>query len=342
MRLIEADLGEVRSVAVSPDDRLVAASGTNGWCAVFDWASGETVRRYPLNAACDQLTFGPNHALICVQHGALRIDHVDGSSSGPDLVGQCVAAAIAPDGKTLVATQAGRSGNAELKRWSLPARQPRTGFNFWSPFRKLAFSPDGQFLAGIWSEGFELRFAVTGGLDYRHRFPDRRRFLTPGFVSFTRDSGTCAFGWENEFHVLDISTGTSKPVHYVETNSRSKNLKTRKMIGGKEVVDHVSIAEIATPFHDAAFTGSGRHFATIEQPGRWKRWDAYTGAWEVVFDPGANRNGRLKLWNPETWDVVREYDWDCGLLTCLAFTADGSAGVCGTADGRLVQFDVDE
>jgi hypothetical protein len=40
--------------------------------------------------------------------------------------------------------------------------------------------------------------------------------------------------------------------------------------------------------------------------------------------------------------VVREYDWGCGPLTCLAFTADGLAGVCGTADGRLVQFDVDE
>ncbi|VTR91352.1 wd-40 repeat protein : Putative WD-40 repeat protein OS=Streptomyces bingchenggensis (strain BCW-1) GN=SBI_05196 PE=4 SV=1 [Gemmata massiliana] len=336
MRLIEADLGEVRSVVVSPDARLVAASGTNGWCAVFDWASGETVRRYPLNAACDQLAFGPNHAMIYVQHGVLRIDHIGGSSSGPDLVGQCVTAAIAPDGKTLVATQAGTSGSADLKRWSLPARQPLAGFNFWSPFRKLAFSPDGQFLAGIWSEGFELRFAVTGGLDYRHRISNRRWFATPGFVSFTRDSGTCAFGWENEFHILDISTGTSKALHRVDAGDHAGPIPARR----RQTV--VAAAGLAAPFHDAAFTGSGHYLATVEQPGRWKRWGTYANVWEMVFGPGANRNGRLKLRNPQTWDVVREYDWDCGPLTCLAFTTDGSAGVCGTADGRLVQFDVDE
>ena len=110
-----------------------------------------------------------------------------------------------------------------------------------------------------------------------------------GFVGFTRDSGTCAFGWDGEVRVLDIATGTSKEVRRVDA-----------------------------PFRDAAFTGSGRHLATVEG------------------------TGRLKLWDVKAWQVAREYDWECGPLTCLAFTADGTAGVCGTADGRLVQFDVDE
>ena len=109
------------------------------------------------------------------------------------------------------------------------------------------------------------------------------------FVSFTCDSGTCAFGWQDEFHVLDISTGTYRYLRRVEAE-----------------------------FRDAAFTGSGHLFGTVDE------------------------DGRLKLWDVKAWQVMREYDWQCGALTSLTFTADGSAGVCGTADGRLVQFDVDE
>ena len=338
MRLIDADLREVRSVAVSPDGRFVAASGTNGWYAVFDWASGDTERRFPLGVACEQLAFGPNDEVIYVQHDTLRVDRMGVNVPAPDLVGRCVAAAIAPDGKTLVATQAGTREKVELKRWSLPARQPLTGFTYWSPFRKLAFSPDGHFLAGIWPEGFELRYATSGGFDYRHRLPDRRDFTMPGFVAFTRHSGTCVFGWESEFHVLDISTGTSKPIHRIDAGSRPVTTKTVKL--GR--IHEERTVELAAPFHDAAFTGSGRHFATVEQPGRWKRWDAFVGGWRTSLDQGAEQNGRLKLWDLETWKVTHEYDWGCGALTCLAFTADGSAGVCGTADGRLVQFDVDE
>jgi WD40 repeat protein len=75
---------------------------------------------------------------------------------------------------------------------------------------------------------------------------------------------------------------------------------------------------VKASFRDGAFAGSGRHLATIDD------------------------GGVLKLWDARTWQVARAYDWRCGPLTCLAFTADGTAGVCGTADGRLVQFDVDE
>ena len=205
--------------------------------------------------------------------------------------------AVSPDGRALVASEgsSGSSTHAALARWALPGFQSLSGFEHWSPLDRLAFSPNGQFLAGIWSgyvgswsAVFELRFAVSGGLDRRYQ-PFGWAFPSRGFVSFTRDSSTCAFGWEDEFHVLDISTGTSRYLRRVEAQ-----------------------------FRDAAFTGSGQHFATVGD------------------------GGVLKLWDVKTWQVMREYDWQCGPLTSLAFTADGSAGVCGTADGRLVQFDVDE
>lgn len=301
MRIIDVETGEVRAVAVSPGGRFVAASCVGNMYAVFDWGSGATLRRFPLGATCDQLAFGPGDVVWCAPFGELRCD---GLGAAPHVLPQrgpfAGGVAVSPDGKVLVAASAGVANHAALARWSLPGFQSLSGFDFWSSFRRLAFSPNGEFLAGIWSGGrrsrydvavaeFELRFAHSGGLDYRHRHHFARELPAPGFVSFTRDSSLCAFGWQNEFHVLDLSTGTSRYARRLEAS-----------------------------FRDAAFTGSGRHLATVGD------------------------DGRLKLWDVRTWEPAREYDWGCGALTCLAFTADGSAGVCGTADGRLVQFDVDE
>lgn len=301
MRVIALGSGEVRTVAVSPDGRFVAASCWDGWSAVFDWASGEAVLRLPLGVSCDQFAFGPGNVLWYVQHDTLRFDRLEDTPLPPWAPGSFAGGvAVSPDGKTLAATRKGPANQVQLALWSMPALRPQRGFDYWSPFRRLAFSPNGHFLGGIYpglrdewprdeSAAFELRFAASGGLDYRHRFPGQDTFDSVGFISFTRDSTLCAFGWEEEFHVRDISTGTSRDVCRVEA-----------------------------AFRDAAFTGSGQHFATV------------TGT------------GTLKMWDPKTWRVWREYDWRCGPLTCLAFTADGSAGICGTEDGRLVQFDVDE
>jgi WD40 repeat protein len=301
MRIIDLEARPVRTVAVSPDGRFVAAS-SGGWYAVYDWASGEMVHRLSLGTACDQIAFSPGDVAWYVQYEALRFDRLEDTPLPPRVTDSFAGGvAVSPDGKTLVATRSGYANKVKLACWSLPAMRRQAGFDYWSPFRKLAFSPNGQFLAGIWPGGtpphpfhpatFELRYAVSGGADYRYSPMGSRKSDSPGFISFTRDSSLCAFGWEGEFRVLDISTGT--------TSSHQPR-------------------RVEAEFRDAAFTGSGQHFATV----------------------GAD--GRLKLWDTKSWEVVREYDWGCGPLTCLAFTADGSAGVCGTADGWLVQFDVDE
>ena len=45
--------------------------------------------------------------------------------------------------------------------------------------------------------------------------------------------------------------------------------------------------------------------------------------------------------NPQEWQVATAYDWQAGPLTCVAFTADGLAGVCGTTGGQLILFDLE-
>lgn len=291
MHVIETDLGEVRALGVSPHGRIVAAAGGRMFRA-FSWTTGEPLIGMRGLGPSEQVAFGPSGAWVArVAFGQLWIESPDGATQlqHNSLARYTGGVAASPDGKVLVATSV-RVGaeQAQLDRFALPGLKPISGFAFWSPFRRLAFSPNGEFLAGVWDKGFELRFANSGGLDYRHRMPKRHEFNGPGFVSFSRDSHTCAFGWSGEFHLLDVSTGTSKPGPRVEA-----------------------------AYRDAAFCPGTSLFATVGD------------------------DGRLKFWDPATWQVAREYDWQCGPLTCLAFTPDGSAGVCGTADGRLVQFDID-
>jgi WD40 repeat protein len=301
MRLIDLDAGEVRTVAVSPDGRYLAASGVSGWMSVFDWATGEPIRRLRLGVVCDQFAFGPEGWLAYVHNATLLIDRLDPNVPPSEMGGGFAGGvAVAPDGRALVAARAGPPRESKIDKWGLPGLRRQLGFDYCSPYRRMVFSSNGTYLGGIWpgllrrnrSEPahFDIRYGPSGGLD--KRFPptgERGAFNAGGFVSFSHDSGTCVFGWENEFHVLDTSTGTARYVRRVEALYRA-----------------------------AAFTGSGRLFATVEE------------------------TGYLKFWDPTSWTVVREYDWGCGPLTSLAFTADGSAGVCGTAGGQLVQFDVDE
>lgn len=301
MRLIDlgGSDGEVRTAAVSPDGRFLAASSASGWMSVFEWATGEPIRRLPLGAVCDQFAFTPDGQLVYVHHTTLRLDPLAADAKPTELGGNFAGGVtVSADGKTLLASRAGPANGAKLDKWTLPGLKRQLGFDGLSPFRKLALSPNGTFLAGIWSgiarrrpepARFELLYAASGGIDRRYPPLGGEARSAAGFVSFSHDSGTCAFGWEDEFHVHDISTGTSRE--------------------GRT---------IRAAFRDAAFTGSGRLFATAEE------------------------SGVLKMWDPRSWQVVREYDWGCGPLTCLAFTADGAAGVCGTASSQLVLFDVDE
>ncbi|MBM3982534.1 MAG: hypothetical protein FJ304_20135 [Planctomycetes bacterium] len=301
MRILEAFDAPVRTVAVSPDGRFVAASADRAFGA-FDWHTGEPVFRLTAPAPVVQFAFDlAGRWLACGSVGLpLALIELEPFQARTSLLAEHAGGVAAfPDGKKLIATQTTSAERTRLAVWELPGLRARSGFDDWPTFARLAVSRNGEFVAGIGPgvtrrlrpvpATFEVRFAASGGKDYHFPPLNGPTYGVPGFISFARDSGTCAFGWAGEFHVLDLSTGTTRYVRRVEASYRG-----------------------------AAFTGSGQLFATAED------------------------TGRVKLWDARAWQVVREYDWQCGPLTDVAFTADGAAGVCATAAGQLVQFDVDE
>lgn len=323
MRVIEAFDGPVQAVAVSPDGRfLAAAAGTQ--LGVWHWVSGTEacwLSGRGGSGGYGQLTFTPDGDWLLFRSGRRleRLSPATGTQvalrSGPCSGG----VAVAPDGKELVATQAGYPQEVQLQRWLLPEWREVDGITFWSPFIRIAFSPDGEHIAGISHTSFELRFAHSFGLNrrevppekisapewerlHRHRWQQREPHpwqeddeppepsAGVAFLTFSRDSEAVVFGWETEFRVMETRAGNV--------------LKRVVPPGGL--------------FHDAAFVGSGRQLVTVDG------------------------TRVMSMWSAESWEVLRGYDWAAGGLTCVAVTADGLAGVCGTDTGRLVVFDVDE
>jgi WD40 repeat protein len=294
MRLIQAFERPIRSLALSPDGQSLAAA-TEYELALFSFHTGERKAGRLSIQNGGQLAFsaqGEGVVYANLQLGMLWIAPKITHSIGVDVkqLSQrhfAGGVAISPDGKTLVASCTGRQRQSKLARWSAPGWQPITGFDFWSPFQRLAFSPNGEFLAGINREMFELRITVTGGLNGRQlpRDPTRTAFLT-----FPAHGETVAFGWSGELYIMETRAG---------------NVLKR-------------FAPRNEPFVDAAYTGNGRHLATLDG------------------------TAVMRVWSMDSWNVFCEYDWGAGGLTCIAVAADGLTGVCGTNSGSLIAFDVDE
>lgn len=296
MRVIQAINNEpIRAIAIARDGRFVAAS-SHLQLTVLDLGTGND----PITGNCLQpprqlgFTRDGNWVFLASELGIyafstseLRsIEIHTGQFSG--------AIAVSPDGRLLAATTAGVDRNSNLYQWDISPLRQKDPIEFWSPFERIAFSPNGEHIAGIHQDLFELRFGNTFGLNQRKLRCTSTRWnmvesTEPAFLTFSPHSRTVVYGWGGEFWVMETQTG--QILKRVEAPDR--------------------------PFRDAVFLGSGQLLATV------------------------NGLSVVRFWSTESWEVIREYEWGAGGITCLAATYDGLTCACGTDAGGVVIFDVD-
>jgi WD40 repeat protein len=257
MRLIEVSNEPVVAVAVSADGRLLAASSGTA-VVMFEWGSGDAIlerRRWDF----DQLAFSPDGEWLAAS-GAGRLvlwhtgTHREVQPPVPPQAKLSSGFGFAPDGKHLFACRLPRWwADEKLERWSMPDLRPVSGFDGFPPFPRLAVSPDGQYIGGVSPEMYELRIAVTGGVNKRllmHGHTDS------AFTAFSPDSARAVAGWDNELHVFET-------------------------LGGRSV--HQLVSKDG-PFRDVAYTGSGRHLVTVDESGAAKLWNPATWAVERTYN----------------------------------------------------------
>src|ERR1051325_6922422 len=110
MRVIEAFPIPIRSVAVSPDGRFLAAAGLFE-IGLFDWITGTRLIQIAPPGDARQLAFTAdgNWLVFATVRGLFRM--ATGDTSGPLALSQAPfsgGVAVAPDGRVLAATRADR------------------------------------------------------------------------------------------------------------------------------------------------------------------------------------------------------------------------------------------
>jgi WD40 repeat protein len=204
----------IRSLAFSPDSRILATGGEYGAVLLWDVATGKELRRSDARKeGVGSLTFSPDGKTLAVWryfNGGLRLLAVDTlaeqkSLPAPDRYFTCLA--FSPDGKRLVG-----AGQTVLCAWDIAAQK----LLYRVPYRTgsqsvhcLAFSPDGKTLASSAGSTIRLWDVATG----------KQRGDRPGHegevshLAVSPDGKVLASVATMQETVIRLWTTTGKPLH---------------------------------------------------------------------------------------------------------------------------------
>ena len=228
-----SESGQIQAVAVSPDGRTIASgSVSNGRFHLWRWQEEAAPGFEQATNNLYSTAFSPHGDVIVTGHsqGMIYLWTLEGEQMGsieahpPEAgeVSHVVAVAIAPDGVTLASRSIGANG--DIKIWDMTSGQQELHISSLEVggVNSLAFSPDGELLAGYYAGGgFWSRDLPDTVRVWSSQSGERvAEFLVevtrPHGVAFSPDGRFLAIaGLSNHIELWDIHT--QEQVHRFET-----------------------------------------------------------------------------------------------------------------------------
>ncbi|VTR96683.1 (myosin heavy-chain) kinase : Uncultured bacterium genome assembly Metasoil_fosmids_resub OS=uncultured bacterium PE=4 SV=1: Sigma70_r2: Sigma70_r4_2: WD40: WD40: WD40: WD40: WD40: WD40: WD40: WD40 [Gemmata massiliana] len=353
---------EIASVAFAPDGKRIAWGGGDGWCQVWEVPSGRTLARIKGHEyAVRSVAFTPDGTRVVTAGAFDTGPRVWDAGTGKELIGfrghldNPEVVAVAPDGKS--AASGGNDGQVLI--WDLAATGAGVEPIGAPPVRtavaavpegavrlgpagsagdRVAFSPDGKRLAStVLVPGSDAGLVVW---DVATRKPVWR-------VEGDRDEIFALF-WTANGETVAAACGSEGGTALVLWDAATgKELKrVRELPSACQYAlspDGKTLAArhpVISPASGAARYGGEIELFDVASGKRVRRLKGHEGdavAWSpdgATLAAGSARvaeRGTIRLWDPGTGDVVRE--WDCGRdgAWALAFLPDGT--LTATGDG---------